>query len=237
MKKIVLSLALLGGAIMGANAQLAFQYEGEPVVNNASITYDGYVSENYGYDDYMEYKLEPGIFLVSSVDGNVEIHMTSNIPIQICAGGNCVLGDDVTKPGANEEPIELKAGVPLDLKIDYVEEGTGASDEDIEFPAINFTVTAQYVGDASSRIAIDVKMGGFSTAVESIAVSHNGVRVNGRTLHYDVNGASDLAIYSLSGKTVLNRSVSGNGSINLGNLPSGIYLYRVNGKAGKFIIK
>lgn len=235
MKKIVLSAALITAAAFTANAQeLFFTYNGEPLENGASITYDGFTADDYGMGSgYIEYKVDPGIHIVSDDTADVNITVKSNVQVNFCAGGQCITGTDLIK-----EDVELTENVPQNLELDYVQEVYDGSDIDI--PVIELTVTAWYTYDEENVITLKVKMGGFNTPVEKLTVNGNNVNVVGKTLNYSLDGASNITLFSLSGKTLMNKAVSGNGSINLSNLPSGVYLYRVEGlknKSGKFIIK
>ena len=232
MKKFLLSATLLGGAILGVNAQtLTFQYQGQDLEDGASIVYDGYEEDTMGYDDYVNYKIDPKIFILSDIDDYVNITVDSNVAINLCAGGLCTTGTNVEKPN-----VFLESDVPLDLQLDYDVDSTPG--EVVEFPEINLVIKAWYVDYPEVMITLNVKMGGFA-GVESL-ISNNNVNINGKVLSYNFNKASDITLYSLSGKTLMQKTVSGNGSINLNSLPAGVYVYKVNGsisKTGKFIVK
>lgn len=60
------------------------------------------------------------------------------------------------------------------------------------------------------------------------------------TLPYTLDAAADLQIYSMDGRLVETRRLaagSGNAVVRVDNLPAGIYIYRLGGAAGKFIVK
>lgn len=237
MKKFLLSLALLGGATMMANAELVFQYEGMDLVNGATINYDGFVYEPVANPDgspsgMYRVVVKPPIFLISTSNAVATVTATSNLSIGLCAGGECTNGTNVTKPEVN-----LTANTPLDLELDWAQPGINFG-EDVDVPVVTVTVKAS-VG--SETISMTVNMGGFTAGVESIAASNeNMVNVVGKSLNYDLSAASQISVYSLSGKTVMAETVSGNGSISLASLPKGIYLYKVggnNGKSGKFVLR
>jgi hypothetical protein len=59
-------------------------------------------------------------------------------------------------------------------------------------------------------------------------------------LPYSTNMAADMTIYSIDGKLIDRRSLkAGNGEVvlNVSNLPAGIYVYRVGGATGKFLVQ
>lgn len=59
------------------------------------------------------------------------------------------------------------------------------------------------------------------------------------TIPYIVDNASDLNLYSVDGKLVYTRTVSGSGdcTIDVSSLPAGIYIYRINSKSGKIMVQ
>ena len=236
MKKLLLSIALLSGAVMAANAELYFQFEGENLENGETLNYEGYeyvpvLNPDGSASGMYQFKVDPEIHIVSTTEVTASVSATANIGIQLCAGGECEKGTSVTKPA-----VALAANTPLNLQFDWVADGVNFG-EDVEIPAIQAKLTATA---GNETITLNVNMGGFTAGVESLGASLNKIYVSGKTLNYDLSNAAQLSLYSLSGKTILHKSVSGNGSVSLANLPSGVYLYRLAGKenkSGKFIIK
>lgn len=233
MKKLLLSIALIGSATLAGSAkELTFQYEGNNLENGATVIYN----EMEILDDIPGYALvmiEPNIFIVSDVDANnVSVRATANESIGLCAGGKCENGTDVTK-----SPVTLAANVPLNIQLDAQLEFTDGAP--VVVPFYQVTVEAWYNDDPDNKVTLNVQMGDIA-GVESIAAGQNIVNINGKNLNYDVTGNSHITVYSLSGKTLVNKNVAGSGSISLGNLPKGVYVYRVKGKtskSGKFIIR
>lgn len=59
-------------------------------------------------------------------------------------------------------------------------------------------------------------------------------------LPYSTNMTAEMTIFSIDGKLIDRRKLNaGNGEVvlNVSNLPAGIYIYRVGGEAGKFMVK
>lgn len=59
-------------------------------------------------------------------------------------------------------------------------------------------------------------------------------------LPYSTNMVADMTVYSIDGKLIERRSLkAGNGEVelNVSNLPAGIYIYRVGGSTGKFLVR
>lgn len=232
MKKLLLFAAFFGGAILAGNAkELSFVYQGNALENGASITYTGFTADTYGdTSGYIEYKVDPEIFIVSDESASVNIQVNSNVSVNFCAGGDCITGTSPLK-----QNVALTADKAQNLQLDYVDEVYDGTD--VEIPVIEMTITAWYTNDSANKISMTVKMGGFNTPVESIAANSDSVNVAGKSLHYDLSSASALEVFSLSGKNVMNKALSGAGTVDLGTLPSGVYVYRLAGKAGKFVIR
>lgn len=234
MKKLLLSIILLGGAFVNNYAQdLVFTYEGTPVENGATIKFEGYETKTYeSMPGYVEYKVDPHINILSNQNTLVNISVVSNEMVNLCAGGACVSSENPSK-----EKVQLIGGTPLDLQLDYADESYDG--EDVEIPEIKMVITAYSTSNPSNKITLNVTMGGFTAAVESLSVNSDIVTIKGKALNFNLNQSSPLSVYSLSGKTLINKTVSGSGSIDLSTLPAGVYVYKMgrNGKTGKFIIR
>lgn len=60
------------------------------------------------------------------------------------------------------------------------------------------------------------------------------------TLPYEITSSAEMVIYTVDGKTVATRSLKpGKDSVklNVSNMPAGIYIYRIGGKSGKFMVQ
>lgn len=234
MRKFLLSGALLIGAMATVSAQeLAFQKDGVSFENGATLEY-GEVEIDDEIPGLFYITIDPQLYLVSDVDATVTVVATcvSGQQIQLCAGGECEKGTKVTK-----NAVALTANVPLILQFDYSAEIEGTT---YEVPDIVATLEAWYNDDPTNKVLLNVHMGDFDAGVESLSLGDASVVLNGRQLDYNVANASQLDVYSLSGETLLSKSVSGNGSISLDALSNGVYLYRLSGKSsksGKIIIR
>ena len=235
MKKLLLFGLLAASAFAQVQAQqLKFLYEGEPVPNNFTLIYDKEpeVETFPEIPGYIAVTLDPKIHIESSTDATVTVKATANTNIQLCAGGNCVNGTEITKDAVN-----LTANTPLNLQLDWQE----VTYDGImpEVPHIEILLEAWYNNDPDNMITMLLKMG-TDAGVEFIKAENNNINISGRQLNYNVNKASNLSIYTLTGRVMKSVNVNGTGSINLDALPAGVYLYRLAGQvksSGKFIIK
>ena len=227
MKKLLLSALLLAGAMSPLAAQgLSFKTASGEDVTGTTYVFDDV--EYWPQGSKTEVYIDPDLYIYSEKGGNVDIYVDANVSVQLCTIDNCEYGEKVNKLN-----VPLTAGVARSLVFDYSE--TVADIDSYQLPEIVATITAYYSGDPSSAITMTVKMGDVNAGVEAVAMNQNAIVFNGKTLSYDVNGDSQLSVYSLSGKTVLNKSVAGNGSLSLDGLSKGIYLYRLTDKNGKAV--
>ena len=227
MKKFLLASFAMA-AMFTANADnLAIMFQGETLPNNSSIIFDEPIVEDYG--QFISVTLDPELYIVSDVDAMVTVHVKSNYDIQLCTAENGQEGVCETDTDITKSEVTLKAGVPLNLLLEAVI--TSIDGTYPEVPDYKIEVTAWYNDDPSNVYKLNLEMED-PAAVESIS-ANNAVTFNGKSLNYDLPSASQISIFSLSGKTVVNSTVSGTGSINLGHLAKGVYLYRVSGKNPK----
>ena len=241
MKKLLLaSLLAFGSMVPMAAAEFSVLFQDKPIENGSTVKFDEYTVTEQGYegfeDKFYSWKVDPELYLVSDAEGPLTVHAVSQNgeEFQLCAGGNCIMGTDLIKNAVMPE-----VNVPLNLQLDWAK--NTINEPEIFIPALEIFVEVYYNNAPSNKLTFTLQMGGFEAAgVVSIVADAGSVVLNGKTLQYDLAGPSQISVYSLSGKTVLNKAISGSGSISLDGLSKGVYLYRLSGKsnkAAKFIIK
>lgn len=235
MKKFLLLSMFAAGVLSVSANSLSFQYEGETVPQNGTVTFEGYQRNPYS-STKEEIFMNPEIFILSDTDAKVNIKVQANNTVQFCIGGQCEMNTEILKEG-----IQLQANKPEDLQLDssvVVEK-----DADVDIPVIEVKIEAWYANDPANVVSMTLKMGGMNTGVEELTALQDNVNISGNYLVYDINGNALIDIYTLTGKQVIKENVSGSGSVSLLDLNKGIYVYRVSGKNGKniradkFIIK
>ena len=231
MKKLLLATLLAVGGMMSASAQgLYLTSYGEEIPNGSTLNYTTYDWEIFA-PDFSVLTINPRVDLVTERDGTVTIHTSSNLIIGLCAGSLCERKTDITK-----DNVQMKAGTPLNIMLDWEQEFYEEIEE-FEIPAISVLIEVWYNDNPDDKYVITWNFGGFKAfaGVESIGGDLNSINFHGNTLSYDLAQTSQLSVYSLSGKTVINKTVAGNGEVSLNGLSKGIYLYRVTGKNGKLV--
>lgn len=245
MKKSLLFIVLLSGAMLGKAQTLTFYNEGQPIENGSEV-----VSSRYNEFSALlnELKFTPAITLTSSTDAEVgTVHVTlkslDQHSVGICAWGTC------ENAGANNEWTVSKtnadtlfAGTPVNMDIDY----TGEGNVTIPFGTVitvKSEVSAWYEGNEDSKISFTLVMKNPDLdRVDEVTAASPVVRAEAGTLVYSLPCESaELSLYSIGGVQVLAQHLSGSeGAVSLAGLTAGLYIYRLQGGVstyGKIIVK
>ena len=223
--------------------------EGNPVENGGVIDFKEFVcipvefeNPTTGEISYIgtNWLLDPELVLFTETAGNYTIEVSSNInDLRLCTlreAGNLATGTcETDKPVLTKSPVVMTSDDERDLHLTFEDQVPYEADATYDFPAINATIKVWNLENPDEVYSITLNMGGFeaTAGVESLIDGGNSVVFAGNVLSYDLPSASSLNVYSLSGKVVVNKTVSGNGSISLANLPKGIYVYKISGKINK----
>ncbi len=220
-KHLLLALALLPGALT-ANAAIDM-YMGEQKLD-IDDTYTFNTISDYELGGY---KIDPGLYVISSEDTEATITATctSGQEIQMCCGDLCTINTTVTKE------VELQADQKLNLEFEYV-------DMNLTDPAdmpknITSTITVESIKAQSYTIVLNADGSGIAAVVDG---DRNVAYANGE-LVYNVSKPGTLTLCDANGRIVLDAALSGNGSISLAYLAKGIYIYRLGHSAGKILVK
>ena len=203
---------------------------GADIAPDTSVKFPDY--EVFSYGTETEVFIDPMIFITKDSDDPVTVRTTSNYPIQLCIGGQCEAAQNITKEG-----LTFAANTPTSLLLDcsiIFNEG-----EEIILPEIDVLIEAWYTSDPANVTKMRLFMGNIA-GINDVAANRNMISVNGKALNYKVNGTSTIEVFNLTGRCVSTKTVQGSGTVSLGNLSKGVYLYRVNGAmkaTGKIVIK
>lgn len=229
MKKFLLVVfsALLSYSAMSAK-ELTFYYGNQTVAANATVEFSTY--ESFDWGTQTEIFFEPKIYISKDTAEPVTIKTSANYPVQVCIGGQCEAAEEILKEGL-QFAANTKTDLLLDCSIFF------DKNQEIDIPAIVVEIEAWYTSEPNNITKMTLEMGK-TAAVYDIVSDHNTVAVVNKTLNYNVDGASNITVFNLSGQSVTSHKVQGAGSISLDSLPTGIYMYRVDGavrSTGKFI--
>lgn len=228
MKKF-LTFTLLLGSLLLANVQgqVGFIYENNTYTNGASFTVplppdahncDKIMIKNTSYAALLD-------IVVTVIP--VEVHGIE--AWGICAGGVCI-------PNLTSNSFNLTPGATDSLIIDlFVEEtdGTPYSIYNIEVSngTITNTVTVRFESQGNHE--------GIDEALKTTGIAAYPNPAQGAfAIRYAVEQPATLAIVDMQGRTVRSIPVKGNGTVNVSDLPAGLYAYGIaGGKMQKLIVK
>lgn len=225
MKKIFTSMLLMAAAVV-ASAQnfTVTAFEGTRILKDGDVVECGYTEMPFFGQAW-----NPEIEVLCNKD--LTLTVTANAPanqdVDFCGiSGNCIplTGTPDTRSKAYKEG----ENVPMKLEVHTGSVVTEPFNATLEITdgteTVNITIT--FRPEAQEELGI--------AAVAADGVS---VAVIGRTLNFNTDSATDLTLYTISGQSAVSRRVSGRGTLNLTNLPAGVYIYRAGKKTGKFILR
>ncbi len=225
MKKIFTSLFLMATALM-ATAQnfTVTAFEGTKTLKDGDVIECGFEEGLFGYT------WDPSIVVTC----NKALTLTVTANAEKPAEGSVLFCGVTTQcqpltgtPDTRSNYYQAGDKVPMQLDIqggNVVEPVNATLKITDGIETVNITVT--FVGQPQEELAIS-----------SVAAKGTQIRVNGRTLHFVADSAADMTLYTISGQSALSRRLNGTGSINLSNLPAGVYIYRAGNKTGKIILR
>lgn len=213
---------MMGFAANAANITL---YLDDKTVEPGSTTIFNDI-ETTDLGGYYEVEMKPDFQMASDANvSGVTVVATCTTPgqqIQLCCGGQCEVGTSVTKQG-----ISLSKGAKLPLEFHYM----GDADTLDEIPTITATLAISYEGKTDNyNVVMNDKSG------VSVVAADKDAFVSGRTLIYNVATPSAAVVYYANGAVAMSASVAGNGSLDLSNLPAGLYICRVGKTSVKVML-
>ncbi|MBO5880107.1 MAG: T9SS type A sorting domain-containing protein [Paraprevotella sp.] len=240
MKKFF-TLFLLGFSIVAGAQTLTFSHEGKTIDNGTTFTSGNIYEDPLGDLFQIPDEVRPQIFLNCSSNETIvcvveDVDRTGGV--KFCFGGDCqVSGTNGIYTIEKEYAFQ---GTALDIQLDFVLPLTG-------YGTGRTIVTAWVKGkEETTKVSIQVVMSNDPEILSSVLSvdAQNEVTIYNKTLYYHLasDGNRSLTIYGLNGVQVMNASLNtANGSVDLSELPKGVYIYRLVGKdvdmQRKFILK
>lgn len=229
MKK-VLSLVLLIGSMFLAHVQgqVGFIYDNHTYLNGDSFTV----------------QLAPDAHNCTDISlKNVGYSVLQNLVVTItaveehgieawglCAGGVCLA--TLTSNPFNMPPGEVDNTFAIDLDIE----------SGVEAPYSIYTISVSN-GNVTSTVTVRFQVQGNPVGITEAlktagTVAYPNPAQGAFTIRYEVEQPATLAIVDMQGRTVRSIPVKGNGSVNVSDLPAGLYAYGIaGGKMQKLIVK
>lgn len=240
MKKIFTLMAAAAASISmwAADAQLYF---GDKPVQNGAVYEVGYTLQEIDdeflgkifevtQDSHLFFHADPG----TEVALVVELLSTGVEGLQVCSvDGECQMlptaqgGMSLSKSGPLKDAV-------TSAMIDKKSEGYG---EMPEIKQIDVKVTCTFAGQ--DPVNVTVKMLASPMAgLKGVVAEKDYVKVAaGNVLNYSVSAPCTLSVYAITGNLVAKYRLEGAGSVNIGALPKGIYIYSDGQHNGKVVVR
>ncbi len=221
MKK-TLSLIGLIAIAMVANAQFTLTYDGNPIPG------EGLELSTSSCGSAVEEDAILDMTLTNTSDAQTKWDIITEAPggntfrvSAVCAGISC-------RPGT-ENSATLAAGANTLISIHFaIPTGTtNNKTENFTFRLHNVTNDAD---DLSFNISLTYSSNGIEVAgIEKISNAYPNPAVSNVTIDFAVEGSAQLVLNDITGREVMQQTVSGNGSIvlNVESLHKGVYLYGI----------
>ncbi len=227
-KIFTLSAALLLGSL-ASQATITATVDGKPIEHGSTleINADDFINEPIAGMNV--YTAELNIKVVSNATPvKVDLSCDDQNTIQFCppsvgcvplvADGDHFTGSAVIK--------ESECDIPVHVRFRFVPELPDFKGVmEVILTDASMDVLGFYIDVNTTRAGIG------NVDAAPLATYHNNV------LSYNVQAPANLAVYSITGASVINRTVSGNGSVDFSVLPRGIYIYTLGGKATKVLVR
>lgn len=227
MKKIYLAVAAALFATCAQAQTLQFMFGDKILEPGQTIEFNE--AEIIDEPDYYSWAMKPDLYIVGSEadEINVNVNCETGQSVMFCMGGSCKMGSTVST-----ENYKINANTPESLEF-HIE----GYDRDIPADVItHFTAFYTYNDDVLAEFTLIMNKNGVVKTATLYEEGEELFSVNGE-LKYNVNGTSDLTLYTTDGRRVLNQTVSGNGSVSTAALANGVYVYTLGTKSGKVIVK
>jgi hypothetical protein len=258
MKKFfTLCAAMMMTAAVFAQEETTFSFvhDNQVVANGGTVNITSADYNGIDLGSYTVYASEYNAHLYAKNNTNAEAtfiatieeltHSTSdNLYVSICTNGTC--SNLSSTANSVSQTMTIAAGESVDLMIEV--KGPSTSDLSVVQSFENkhnssTRVSLQLQGDPDDITTITLNMGkSFESGIASVA-NTNKVALHGRTLNYKFAnaGTRTLRVYNVSGAAVMSQKLNGTaGTVQLNNLPAGIYIYKVAGTSslcGKVVLK
>lgn len=224
MKKIfTLTLALAASALSMMAANIL--YFGDTPVQDGG-TYTTFPTVDFEDGEYVEYKQDSELFFHGNVGQSFVLEVTPTAPVQVCAlDGQCEIakaGQTLTKSGSIKSAVESalidNCGELDDLSVITLKVKVTSGGE-----SVSCTIILSNDPDGAGVVAPE--------SAEYVRMA------SGHTLAYNVQAPATLQIYAMTGAQVGRYRIEGKGTISLGSLPKGIYIYTDGSRKGKFVVR
>lgn len=228
MKKIFTSFICLAAALVASAQNFTVTGIDGVTYNDGDVVNIGYTTGQFPgkrWDpelkvnvlEYTSSLTKRSVFTVTAYTDAVNI-------VQFCGlDGNCLTlaGSPITKSGSYAADESFLLGIDINNRVFSKPITVSVSITDTK-ETINLTINFLTTEQAS---------------IDAPEVAAPALTLNGHTLIYNVDSPTNLTLYNISGRMVMNRNVNNSGTISLDGFHAGVYVYRLGTLTGKILVR
>lgn len=233
MKKLFTSMLVLAAALCASAQDFTLTGADGVEYHDGDVVNVGYTPGRRPNTGTWDPELMVTINKVSAISQKAQLKVTANLVgtpegftfAQFCGlDGQCAIL--TAEPTTKTQSYALNAVAPLE--IDAVNKPVADAPVEIKVtvatPSQTLSLTLNFLAEEKAGI-------------DNVETSAPAISLSGRVVHYNLPMvASQFTLYNISGRQVVNRTVSGVGSLNLGGFPAGVYVYRCGALTGKLLL-
>ena len=232
MKKIF-TLVTAAVAALGINASAFELYFGDQPVENEATYETGYTVEEVAPGALYLVTQNANLFMHGAVgeEATITVQLLDGTGVQLCSFGDCI---NIPTPQGATTGSKSGALTKTVDDADIHKITTFYSDNFSSLQDVKIKVTATS-GEYNTSVYVNLTA---QPASLSAVVSEEYVKAAaGGTLNYNVAAPTTLNLYSITGALAGQFHISGAGSLNLGNLAKGVYIYTTGTHRGKLVVR
>lgn len=172
-------------------------------------------------DEYDGYMINPHLTVKGNAGTAFNFSFTSSHSVLYCGSGECIPSTEATYNG------NIDASGVWDPQLEYVNYMAESIDE------LDKDVTVDITLDSKNyKLVMNSTEGKVSTIGKDRQVVYSN-----NMLVYNLSDSAEAIVYDMQGRSVMNVAVNGSGSLDLGKLTRGAYIYRIGANCGKVWVK
>lgn len=232
MKKIFTSVICLGAALVASAQNFVVTGAGDVTYNDGDVINVGYTAGarpgTYVWDPALSVSVVTAVSPLMGGQSTFTVTATADTPsiVQFCGlDGQCTMLSETALTKRQTYGVGDNFSLSLDI----------ASRREIIAAPIKVTLQ---ISDSQQTVNLTINfLTSEQAGISAPEALEPALTISGRTLNYNVDSRTNLTLYNISGRAVLNRNVDNSGTISLDALPAGVYVYRLGEETGKILVR
>lgn len=172
-------------------------------------------------DEYDGYMINPHLTVKGDAGTAFNFSFTSNVDVMYCGSGLCMPTSSATYSG------NIAANGVWNPQLEYMDYIAESIDEIAKNVTVDITLDSK-----NYKLVMNSTEGKVSTIGKDRQVVYSN-----NMLVYNLSDSAEAIVYDMQGRSVMNVAVNGSGSLDLGKLTRGAYIYRIGANCGKVLVK